>query len=109
MLRKLIFCIVLGAFQVKTYWTKIIFNNSNRVLFSSNYLIKLVNPSIVALALFKRLLDPSCFAKIFLIPANSSTRRLEPPAITPDPGVEGFKIIVDAQNLPFVGYATELD
>ena len=51
---------------------------------------------IVARALFNKLLDPNCFAITFLIPATSRTVRTAPPAITPDPSIEGLIIILHA-------------
>ena len=56
----------------------------------------LLRQSVAALALFNRLLEPNCFARIFLIPANSKTVRIEPPAITPVPGEAGFIMILHA-------------
>ena len=50
---------------------------------------RLAKASIAALALFKGLLEPNCFAKIFFTPASSSTVRTAPPAITPVPGAAG--------------------
>jgi len=39
---------------------------------------------------------------MFLIPASSSTVRIELPAITPQPGADGRKISFAAPNLPLV-------
>ena len=66
-----------------------------------------LKPLIVARALFNRLFEPNCFERIFLIPANSSTVRIELPAITPEPGAEGRRTSLAAPNLPFVGCGIE--
>jgi hypothetical protein len=67
------------------------------------YDFNVLKPLIVALALFNKLLEPNCFDKMFLIPANSNTVRIELPAITPEPGAEGRNTSFAAPNLPFVG------
>jgi hypothetical protein len=58
------------------------------------------NPCKVALALFNKLFEPICFAKTFLIPAISKTVRIELPAITPEPGADGFIITLQAPYVP---------
>ena len=52
---------------------------------------------MVARALFRRLFDPNCFDKMFLIPASSSTVRIELPAITPEPGGKDVKQVLQLQ------------
>jgi len=55
-----------------------------------------------ALALFNKLFEPNCFAIIFLIPATSKTVLTAPPAITPDPSIEGRIITLHAPKLPVI-------
>ena len=57
----------------------------------------------MARALLSKLFDPNCLDRMFLIPANSRTVRIELPAITPEPGAEGRKTSLAAPNLPLVG------
>jgi hypothetical protein len=44
--------------------------------------------------------EPNCFAITFLIPATSNTVRTAPPAITPEPSIEGLRIILQAPKFP---------
>ena len=71
------------------------------------YDLSVLKPSIVARALFNKLFEPSCFDKIFLMPANSKTVRIELPAITPEPGAEGRKINFAAPKRPLVACGIE--
>ena len=73
------------------------------------YVFNVLKPSIVARALFKRLFEPNFLDKIFLIPANSSTVRIELPAITPEPGADGRKISFAAPKRPLVGCGIEFE
>ena len=62
-----------------------------------------------ALALLSGLLEPSCLAKILRTPANSSTVRTAPPAITPVPGAAGRMITLAPPPVPSIGWGMELD
>ena len=63
---------------------------------------------VAARALFKGLLDPNCFAKIFFTPASSRIVRTAPPAITPDPGADGRIITFAAPDCPVIIWGIEL-
>ena len=65
--------------------------------------------SIVALALFNKLLEPSCLDNIFFTPASSKTVRIELPAITPEPGADGRSITFAAPKRPFDGCGIEFE
>jgi hypothetical protein len=75
---------------------------------TSSKVCNLLKASVAALALFKGLLDPNCFARIFLTPANSRTVLTDPPAITPDPGADGRIITLAAPALPSIICGIEL-
>lgn len=68
----------------------------------------LLRQSVAALALFNRLLEPNCFARIFLTPASSKIVLTDPPAITPDPGAEGRIITLAAPARPSIMCGIEL-
>jgi hypothetical protein len=63
---------------------------------------------MAARALFKGVLLPRRFAKTFLMPANSSTVRIEPPAITPVPGAAGRISTLAAPSQPVLMVGIEL-
>ena len=44
--------------------------------------------------------DPNCLAITFLTPATSNTILTAPPAITPEPSIEGLIITLQAPKLP---------
>ena len=50
--------------------------------------------------MLRGVLLPNLFARTFLIPANSSTVLIEPPAITPVPGAAGLIRTLAAPSLP---------
>ena len=62
----------------------------------------MLSPATVARALFNKLLEPNCFDRMFLTPANSNTVRIELPAITPEPGAEGHNTSLAAPKRPLV-------
>jgi hypothetical protein len=63
-------------------------------------LLNFVRAQIAARALFNKLLEPNCFAITFLTPATSKTIRTAPPAITPEPSIEGRIITLQAPKVP---------
>jgi hypothetical protein len=63
-------------------------------------LLNFVSAQIEARALFNKLFEPNCFAITFLTPATSNTIRTAPPAITPEPSIDGRIITLQAPKLP---------
>ena len=63
-------------------------------------LLNFSRAQIEARALFNKLFDPNCFAITFLTPATSNIIRTAPPAITPEPSIDGRIITLQAPNSP---------
>ena len=63
---------------------------------------------MAARALLSGVLEPSRLASTFLMPASSSTVRIEPPAITPVPGAAGRINTLAAPSRPLLRVGIEL-
>ena len=63
---------------------------------------------MAARALLRGVLLPRRFAKTFLMPASSSTVRMDPPAITPVPGAAGRMRTLAAPSRPVDRVGIEL-
>ena len=83
-----------------SFYNSFYFRFKSRVFSTCDFVLKLLNATIEARALFSRLSEPNCFAITFLMPATSKTVRTEPPAITPEPSIEGLIIILHAPKFP---------
>ena len=76
--------------------------DGEKILSDKKYFCGVVQNSTVQMRvdLFNKLSEPNCFAITFLIPATSKTVLTAPPAITPEPSIEGRIIILQAPLSP---------